>query len=262
MANFAGFSQPGAPVIRCWSTTRPIPATSSPRRHTAATTSSSRTGRSAALVLSRSALYRYFGSRDDLLTALILDAFDDPTAVLQTAHQQIRDCVPAVEGGEAFVAVACAYRGWALAHPIHYRLIFGNPVGGYSGTDQTSAASLRSTRVLLDVMVDLVQAGLLDTERVGRDLTPSAHDRYALWASELNDGLEPPALAAAITCYSALHGAIGLEMNRHLPRPLPGVDDVFTAIMRLTVAGVLRSASSTSRGVAAPHLPKPDVPTS
>ncbi len=65
-------------------------------------------------------------------------------------------------------------------------------------------------------------------------------NRYGLWAAELEGELEPPALAAAITCYAALHGAIGLELNRHLPPPLLQVDDVFVATMRHTVHSVMR----------------------
>lgn len=192
------------------------------------------------LGMAPSALYRYFASREDLLTALIVDAFDDLTLVLQDAHQQVRDRTPVVKGGETFVAVARAYRSWALAKPLHYRLIFGNPVGGYAGTEQTTAASLRSTRVLLDVMVGFVRANLLDAERIGRELTTESRDRYGLWAAELDGELKPPALAAAITCYSALHGAIGLELNRHLPPPLLQVEDVFVASMRQTVNSIMR----------------------
>lgn len=192
------------------------------------------------LGMAPSALYRYFDNRDALLTVLIVDAFDDLAAVLQNAHQRVLASTPPVEGGEVFVAVAVAYRSWALAKPLHYRLIFGNPVGGYAGTEQTTAASLRSTRVLLGVMLGLVRADLLDADRVGRDLTPSSRDGYALWSAQLGGELEPPALAAAITCYAALHGAIGLELNRHLPPPLIEVDDVFTTLMRQAVNSVLK----------------------
>lgn len=192
------------------------------------------------LGMAPSALYRYFASREELLTALIVDAFDELTAVLQTAHAETQAATPAVRGGEVFVAVAGAYRRWALGHPLRYRLIFGNPVGGYQGTPRTTAASLRSTDVLLDVMRGLVRADQLDVDRVGRDLTPASRERYAQWSSVLDDALSPEALAACITCYSALHGAIGLELNRHLPPPLLQVDDVFVATMRQVVATILR----------------------
>lgn len=187
-----------------------------------------------------SAIYRYFPSRDDLLSTLIVDSFDDLTRALQQAHRRTREVSPPLIGGEVFVWVAVAYRRWALDHRLAYELIFGNPVGGYVGTGQTTNASLRSTTVLLDVMTELVAAGVLDQERVGRTLTDASRRRFEEWSQTLPSPLPAPALAAAITCYAALHGALALETNRHLPPMLADSDDVFITIMRHTVAAILR----------------------
>jgi len=81
------------------------------------------------LGMASSALYRYFPSRDDLLTALIIDAYD---AIGEAAEQAIADEKPEESWGRDRWLAAChAIRRWALAHPHEYALIYGSPVPGY-----------------------------------------------------------------------------------------------------------------------------------
>src|SRR5215469_13797377 len=73
------------------------------------------------LGLVSSALYRYFPSKDDLLTALIIDAYDTVGEVAETA---MRAAGP--QPSRARWLAAChAIRAWALAHPHEYALIYG-----------------------------------------------------------------------------------------------------------------------------------------
>ena len=190
------------------------------------------------LGMAPSALYRYFSSREDLLTALIVDAFDQLTDTLSAAHAACRTATPPVDPGEAFVQVAAGYRRWAVTNPQRFRLVFGNPVGGYTGTPETTAASLGSTQVLLEIMADVVSAGDLHEDRLSATLSPAAAARYQQWSDALPAPLPPLALAAAITCYAALHGALQLEINGHLPPPLSGHEDVFLATMRQVVGAL------------------------
>ncbi|MFC6345586.1 TetR/AcrR family transcriptional regulator, partial [Nocardioides hankookensis] len=61
-----------------------------------------------------SAVYRYFPSRDHLLTALIIEAYDELGTVVEAADP-------------GFLAWADAIRAWALAHPHEYALLYGSP---------------------------------------------------------------------------------------------------------------------------------------
>src|SRR5215831_16197954 len=79
------------------------------------------------LGVSGPALYRYFASRDDLLTALVIDAYRDLAEALTAATQP----VPADRPQNQFEALARAYRQWALSQPHRYRLLFGPPLPGY-----------------------------------------------------------------------------------------------------------------------------------
>src|SRR5262245_64199601 len=68
-----------------------------------------------------SAVYRYFPSRDDLLTALIVDAYQ----ALGDAATSAERHVPRHDLIGRWMATARAVRWWALEHPHEYALIFG-----------------------------------------------------------------------------------------------------------------------------------------
>src|SRR3954471_22548964 len=74
------------------------------------------------LGMASSTVYRYFASRDDLLTALIIDAYD---AVGEAAER-----AGAAPGQplDRLLAVASTIRDWALAQPHQWALIYGTPV--------------------------------------------------------------------------------------------------------------------------------------
>ena len=80
-----------------------------------------------------SAIYRYFPSRDDLLTALIIDGYN---AIGEAAEQAEAAC-PAGDFAGRWRAVGQAIRDWALAHPHEYALVYGSPVPGYRAPEQT-----------------------------------------------------------------------------------------------------------------------------
>ncbi|MEM7288279.1 MAG: TetR/AcrR family transcriptional regulator, partial [Actinomycetota bacterium] len=89
------------------------------------------------LGMASSAVYRYFPSRDALLTALIIDAYD---ALGQTA-EEADAAVDRDDHLGRWRAIAHAVRGWALAHPHEYALIYGTPVPGYEAPEDTQQSS-------------------------------------------------------------------------------------------------------------------------
>jgi hypothetical protein len=130
------------------------------------------------------------------------------------------------------------YRRWAREAPLEYRLAFGSPIGGYSGTDDTSAASARSSAVLLEVMARAVDDGRVDDAKVEALLDSSLRAGLAAWSACLPRPLPTPALGAALICYAALHGALDLELNGHLPLP---VRDAGSALFEVTLRQTIQS---------------------
>src|SRR5215471_7951252 len=74
-----------------------------------------------------SAIYRYFPSRDDLLTTLIIDGYN----AVGTAVEKADAAWPAEDYAGRWLAACRAVREWALAHPHEYALVYGSPVPGY-----------------------------------------------------------------------------------------------------------------------------------
>jgi AcrR family transcriptional regulator len=101
-----------------------------------------------------SALYRYFPSRDDLLTALIVEGYQ---AVAEAARQaEIK--VPRTDLRGRWLAVGHAVRDWALAHPAEYGLLYGSPVPGYSAPQDTVAPASSVIFILVEIAASAAPA--------------------------------------------------------------------------------------------------------
>jgi AcrR family transcriptional regulator len=91
-----------------------------------------------------SAIYRYFPSRDELLTALIIEAYDGLGGAAEAASAG----QPPADARGRWRAACHAVRDWALAHPHEYALIYGSPVPGYQAPQATIAPAIRVVRVI------------------------------------------------------------------------------------------------------------------
>ncbi len=88
-----------------------------------------------------SAVYRYVENRDELLTLLLIDAYN-----------QLGDDVDAAVNAEAeddfaaqFTALANAVRTWAIREPASYSLLFGSPVPGYQAPGERTTVLVRGS---------------------------------------------------------------------------------------------------------------------
>ncbi len=155
------------------------------------------------------ALYRYFASRDALLTELIVDAYGDLAATIEAAD------VAARQGDEAaprerLRAFAAAFRAWALAQPHRYLLLYGTPVPGYVAPAGTVDLA---RRILIPVLVALAA---LPAPATAADPRLSALDaQFALWARETDQQTPGPVLRRSMAWWTRLHGAISLEIEGH-----------------------------------------------
>jgi AcrR family transcriptional regulator len=182
------------------------------------------------LGMASSAMYRYFPSRDDLLTRLIIDGYD----ALGAAAEQADD--PAAPPSERWLAVCRAVRRWALAHPHEYALLYGSPVPGYSAPRDTVPAAARVGLLLGQVLGDAARAGALP---------PAAGDHTGTISAELTEALggEHPALddrvrARALLAWSGIFGAVSFELFGHFVGSVTDADAFFDDAMR-DLAGLL-----------------------
>jgi AcrR family transcriptional regulator len=159
-----------------------------------------------AMGMSPAALYRYFASRDALLAELVADAYGS----LADALAQAVSGASGVSGAERLVAVAHAYRDWALAHPNSYLLIFQTPSG--SGLElepeRTVAAAQRSMDVILSALGGAAGADPLSPELAGQ---------VEAWGQRSQvPGLTAGQRYLGLLAWTRLHGLISLELGQHL----------------------------------------------
>lgn len=104
-----------------------------------------------------SAVYRYFPSRDDLLTALLITDYDELGAAVEAAG-----AAAGPAPGARWVAMCRAIRDWSIAHPGDFALLFGSPVPGYAAPRETVVPATRTTLALVRVVADAVGSGMSD----------------------------------------------------------------------------------------------------
>ena len=176
------------------------------------------------LGMASSALYRYFPSRDDLLTRLIIDGYADLGSAAEVA-----DPVSAPPE-ERWLAVCRAVRGWALTHPHEYALLYGTPVPGYRAPADTVAEASRVGVVLGRILGDAARAGALPPSDEGRDrglVSDEAVDVLGGEHPSLDDGVRVRALLA----WSAVYGTISFELFGHFVGSVADGDRFFDRAM-------------------------------
>ena len=160
-----------------------------------------------------SGLYRYYASRDDLLTALIIEAYN---AVGDQADQALAT-IPENDHRGRWRAVCTAVRTWAVAHPQEFALIYGSPVPGYRAPADTVAPSGRVYTLLLRIAGDSARAGQLAPPAREPSMPPTLmEDPETLMSTLGASDLTPADLLRAITAWTQLLGAISQELSGHL----------------------------------------------
>ena len=170
-----------------------------------------------------SAVYRYFPSRDDLLTRLIIDGYDDLGAAAEVAD------VPTASPAERWSAVWRAVRGWALAHPHEYALLYGSPVPGYRAPADTVPAASRVGVVLGRILGEAAHAGLLPDGTGERDPGLVSDDAVALLGGE-HPALDETVRVRALLAWSALLGTISFELFGHFVGSVEDGDRYFDRV--------------------------------
>jgi AcrR family transcriptional regulator len=188
--------------------------------------------------MTSSALYRYFTSREQLLSALAQDGFASLADHLEAAESEPEGTQPEETegdgaGGDRFMRVVRAYRRWALDHPTEYALTFGSPVPGLEcHVPEVKAEMERGVAVLLRVMIAGLRAGLIQPPPLAGADEPALRAKLALWGSTIDEELSPESLGACMFAWTQLHGAISVELFGHMPPDLMPADELFEYQMR------------------------------
>jgi AcrR family transcriptional regulator len=174
-----------------------------------------------------SAVYRYFPSRDELLTALIIDAYDAVGAVAEAAETRGRGRGTATR----LLEVCEAVRGWARANAHEYALIYGSPVPGYAAPEATIGPAGRVPFVLLRIVVEGVERGDIEAGPAA-PVPRSIRSDFAQLRKLAAPGVPDSVLARVFSLWAQVLGNINLEMFGHLHNVIHDYDAFFTSQMR------------------------------
>jgi AcrR family transcriptional regulator len=151
-----------------------------------------------------SALYRYYPSREDLLTALIIDAYNAIGEAAETAIAEVGQVGDDEGRSRARWLAAChAIRGWAVAHPHEYALIYGSPVPGYRAPQATIGPAARVPLALVGVLAGVagVAGEVTAGDRSADALTGALADQAAALSAAL--ALAPLETSATLATLAA-----------------------------------------------------------
>jgi AcrR family transcriptional regulator len=155
------------------------------------------------------ALYRYFQSRDDLVTALALESME----ALRLALEKARDTRPEDDIAGQLFETFMAWREWAMANPAGYFLFAGGPIPGYRiPWEKLDHASRRISFVFMELYAVAWKEELLTLPQEYSDLT--SNYRQQLEDLKKRRGYEFPLELVHMMLYlwGLVHGLISFEI--------------------------------------------------
>ncbi|MDR7251533.1 AcrR family transcriptional regulator [Nocardioides sp. BE266] len=155
-----------------------------------------------------SAVYRYVESRDELLTLLVVDGYDELGDAVDAAVASVERS----DHARRMVAIGRAVREWALAEPATYALLFGSPVPGYEApAERTTEPGTRVIRRLVEVWEDAWVAGVLTVSEDAVGARRLARD-LARIRRELGITAPDALVARGMLAWAALFGCVSFEV--------------------------------------------------
>ena len=188
-----------------------------------------------------SALYRYFPSRDELLTDLIVAAFDAHADAVEAAGAH-DDVAAALRG------VLHAYRDWAVAHPAEFGLAYGTPVPGYvAPPEPTVRPGTRIGRFTLGLIARAYAEQRLDPDTLHRraaHLSAGTADQLQAWSQRHAQQLPTEVLAVWLDLFVHIHGLVSMEVFGLLRPITPDTTPYATEVIDSELAALLRPGRS------------------
>ncbi|HEV2376754.1 MAG TPA: TetR/AcrR family transcriptional regulator [Streptosporangiaceae bacterium] len=175
------------------------------------------------------ALYRYFGSRDDLIAHVIADIFteigEDIRTAIEVAGQR--------SGGDmtAKMIAACQqFRLWSLAHPAEFALLFGTPLPSVAAlkerSDVVAECAVRFSAAFLALYLELWHRAPFPIP-ADSAIAPELRTQLARYRDDLGVDLPLGAVLTFLRCWVRLYGMVSLEVYGHLHFALENAASMF-----------------------------------
>jgi AcrR family transcriptional regulator len=184
------------------------------------------------LGLASSALYRYYPSRDALLTHLIIEAYNELGDAVET-HEATFD---RADLAGRYGGTCHAVRNWACTHPHEYALIYGSPVPGYAAPDDTIDPAVRVAQVFLRLAADVDPARL--ALRVDGPLDVVLLGQFSTLTDAMGLDIDADVLVVGVMLWAQLFGTISFELFGTFNNTFEPADALFDHQVRLGAAAL------------------------
>jgi AcrR family transcriptional regulator len=180
------------------------------------------------------AIYRYFDSLDTLILDIVGDLFAElQKEVEAAAAATIPDPV------DRLVDMVRAFRGWSLANPAEFALMFGSPVPGITQyaaqCGPVNDAGARFGAVYLDVLDEIFRNRphpVLPAEFVERAVPAT----FGPYLATFGDRFPLPVVYAFLSSWTRLYGLVAMEVFGHLQWAVTDVEPLFELEVQRTIA--------------------------
>jgi AcrR family transcriptional regulator len=172
------------------------------------------------------ALYRYFPSRDDLVTELIVQAFTSLGDTFQAARDKHASDPPVAR----LLAMMLTYRDWAVAHPQDYALIFGTPIPGYVAPEErTLPPAKRAMDVLVTEIAVAFESQNAKPAPEYAKPSPVLQKQIAGWKKKYGYAEPTTALHLGLIGWTRAHGLVSLELFGQIQPMLGDAAELYRA---------------------------------
>jgi len=183
------------------------------------------------------ALYRYFGSHEELIKHVIADIFIELTNDLRAAIDQASIASPGDTTAKV-IAAAREFRRWSLGHQREFGMLFGTPLPGVNVEQDeiTAECGGKFGNTFFALVLELwhrhpfpvpaddeIDPGLLDQL-----------ERYREGLGDLAAGLPRGLLLTFLRCWVRLYGIVSLEVFGHLGFALDDAEPLFELMLAET----------------------------
>ena len=162
------------------------------------------------------AIYRYFGSRDDLIKHVVADIL---TEIADGIHAAV-EAADQASGGDmtAKMIAACReFRRWALDHKDEFGLLFGTPLPGLEAMhdDVIGDCAARFSGEFYALFLELWRKQPTPVP-ADDEIDPGLRAQLARYREALGSDLPLGAFLTFLRCWVRLYGMVSLEVFGHM----------------------------------------------
>jgi len=183
------------------------------------------------------ALYRYFGSHEELLRHVVADIFTEIADHVRLAIAAAAETASVRLSEEEVMAVkmmaGCReFRAWALEHVPEFSMLFGSPVPGLDQVvdDPTVRCGRQFGRVFLDLFSELYRRRPFSVPAES-DIQPALREQLERYRDSMGSQLPLGALQTFLRCWVLLYGTVSLEAFGHMRFALDDASPMFELML-------------------------------